>query len=187
MTQILRVRVALSGDAVVGGGVATHYFQNTTLEAQDCVDAVGVLWGTLDGDMTPDLSWATEAEVDVVEDTTGITVDAVITTPTSGVGTMAGDMLPPMCQGLITWRTNAFPGGRRLIGHTYLPGMGEGNSDASGRPLAAWQTRTSDAAEAFVETPVVQPCVLSRAYGTSVFINSDLVPLKWAVLRSRRD
>lgn len=187
---MLRVRTGITG--VIGGPyLNTMYSINTatTLDAQNFSDAVGAFWTAVSSAVSADASWATEAEVAVMDETTGNISQILTVTPTTGAGVAAGNLLSPATQGLVRWRTGQFIGGREIRGRTFIPAATVG-SNSDGVPSAAYQTDLQGAADALNAANVAfaiwhRPSPASAGVAHEVI--SQSVWNKWAVLRSRRD
>lgn len=183
---IRRVRVVWTGTPVAGGALSTFYFADSLGTEQDCVDAVATFLGTVDGNMTTQISWATEADVVDINAVTGATEGVTATTPQTGAGASAGELLPAATQGLLRLRTNTIAGGREVRGRIFLPGMVESNN-VSGRPESGMVTSINGAANTLRTDASVLWAVWSRQHGVAPAVASATMWTQWAVLRSRRD
>ena len=137
MPDIARVRTVFTG--VAGSPFYNNLYFGTiadVINPQACVDAVDVAWTTLTSIMRIDLIGAIEAEVPIIEDTTG-EIQSVVST-TGGVvdPTSAAEPLPTASQGLVRISTNTFLNGRRLRGRIFVPGLTEA-SQSTGVPNAS--------------------------------------------------
>lgn len=154
-----------STTAAVMGGIVGNFWDKVKAE----------LWTGMEAEVLP--------EVDIVEDTTGLT---------TGVETWAGQtiafenttgVLPWTSQGLCRFRTGTYIGGRELRGRMFIPGFTENHSDL-GKPVAATLTAWNGFVQDFVENGFV---IFSPTHLTSSEIVSASMWSEWAILRSRRD
>jgi hypothetical protein len=182
---VWRVRVVWS--APLGGPwVSTHFFSNVDGTAQQAVNAVAAFWGAVDAHIANTVSWETEAEVADVDAATGDPTSITVTTTSTGTGALTGDMLPPVVQAPIRWRTGLYIGGRERRGITYVPGIGESSATA-GELASAAVTAFNTAAAALIADATSALVVYSRQYNTSTGVTSGSVNPSFAILRSRRD
>jgi len=201
MANIARVRTVFTGVAgapfynnLYFGGIAD------VINPQDCVDAVDVAWTTLTTIMNINLIGAIEAEVPIIEDTTG-EIQSVVST-TGGVvdPTSAAEPLPTATQGLVRLSTNTFVDGRRLRGRVFVPGLTEGSQDA-GVPNASTIASLANFGQTILDDSSVNLVIFRRPRpadpdaippveardGTSASVASSTGWGQFAVLRSRRD
>lgn len=201
MVEIARVRTVFTG--VAGSPYYSNLYWDGAEDitgAQAAVDLVDEFWSLLASVMNIGLIGQIEAEVPIIEDTTGQIVG--VNTTTGGVvdPTNAGEPLPWATQGLIRLATEGFVDGRRVRGRINIPGLGEGSSDA-GVPNAAIIASMQAAGEILADSssPVLciwcrpraanaeaTPPVAARA-GSSHNVSTVSVWNQWAQLRSRRD
>lgn len=186
-----RVRTSLTG--VQGSPwLSTMYFDVAGGTAQDAADAVGVFWTAMDNSMVSAVQWATEAEVAQVNASNGNLVMVHATTPASGTGASATEVLPIATQALIRWRTGSIVNGREVRGRTFIPGLVEANND-SGSPTSTLVTNYSAAAAALIadanSTLVVwhRPTTPGGSDGSKHDVVTGSMWTEFAVLRSRRD
>jgi hypothetical protein len=201
MVALARVRTVFSG--VAGSPYYNNlYFSGvaTTADADAVIDNVAGAWGTLASVMNIGLIGEVEAEVPLIEDTTGVISDVLTGSAEVIDPTGPTDPIPPSSQGLVRLLTSTFVRGRRLRGRIFVPGLLEANS-ASGRPdanaiaflqafgdalitpntfpLRIWSRPVPADPEATPPTPALP--------GSSGPVTSITVWDQWAVLRSRRD
>ena len=69
-----------------------------------------------------------------------------------GSGTIDSEELPQATQGLIRWSTGTIAGGRRLQGHTFIPGTTENMSD-NGVPSSTLLGKYQTAADLLATSP----------------------------------
>lgn len=187
---MLRVRVVFGGLPGTPA-LATHYFSggDTQTNADNAVSKVGTLWGAIDAQLTSGLNWATDADVAIMNTSDGNVTGVLATTPQTGTGASSSELLPQLVQGLIVWRTNQFSGGRRLIGHTFIPGQVETNNTAGTdpSPSSGLQSAVNAALTAYLTGGTAVPAVWSRKGGVTSGITSATMRDFWSVLRSRRN
>lgn len=195
-----RFRVALTG---IGGlpGLATHYFGGAigSVDTTNARARVVAAWTAWEDAMSSGVTWTLNTEVADVEASTGNTLSVVSVAAASGTGNLTGEILPTLVQGLVKWNTGAFFAGRRLIGHTFLPGPAEVDNPAGVSPTPGGTYPASAAAGIAAmlaapspglivwRRPVKDPVtgVITRV-GTSSPVSSGVLVPRWSVLRSRR-
>lgn len=132
--------------------------------------------------------------VEVVEATTGQLISVVPGTAVASVaGTSGGSMLA--AEGpLLQWYTALVVGRRILRGRTFLTPSGTGSVQANGQVTAAVAAACTAAGTTYLGSAPAQPVIwhrpipfLTGGNGVASPIVSAVVPLKVAVLRSRRD
>ena len=186
---ILRVRTLFTG--VTGSPwLSTNYFVGATpaptqAEANAAVVKVGAFWTAMRPLTSSLVSFATDANVAVME-LDGTLTGGFATTPVTGTGTSVADMLPIANQGLIRWLTNVFVGGRQVRGRTFVPGQTETSSGA-GIPTATWLGTVAPLAVTLAATGPPSLVVWSETHASAQAVASSSVWTQWAVLRSRRD
>lgn len=178
-----RIRTVFNG--VPGTPWYSNMFFDTdvAVSAQDAMDAVVAFWNTVDASMVSTVSWFTESEVPLFTNPGTI---AGWETATSGSGNgvkTAGLALPWQTQALVRWQTGAVFNNRRVLGHTYIPGLSE-DDNAGGLPTATLLNTVDAAAEAVVEAGLV---IGSRVANVFYPTTGSQLSSQWSVLRSRRD
>lgn len=186
MTNIRRVHLNWTGDAVTGVAGTNFYFLDSVGSNQQCVDAIADFMVELDAHLCGTLSWATDAQVDHIDIATGEVQSSEGTTPTTGTGSGTGACLPMATQGLIRARTGAYINGREVRGRWFIPGFTEGESDL-GRPVQGALDAMQNAVNALISSEEVSPIVWTKTHGTAAAILSGGPWSEWAVMRSRRD
>lgn len=172
--------------------LSTMYFEEVGGTAQQAATAVGTFWGAIDALQSSLVTWTTEADVSTIDDQTGELTAVTVTTPVTGTGAQAGEMLPIASQALIRWRTGAFINGRNLRGRTFIPGLVVSQSD-DGRVNASTQTTINNAASALIAdgNSVLnvwhRPNPVGSATGAGEAVVSGLCWNQFATMRSRRD
>lgn len=186
MTTLYRVRVALSGDAVAGGGLSTYYFRTVDGTAQQAATAVATLWVALEPQLNGALTWTSNSQVDTIETTTGKVTASTAVTNATGVGDSASERLPEATQLLVRLRTGVYQNGREVRGRLFIPGMTEANS-SNGTPLGAMVTSINSAFATLVGTANANWVVYSPRYLNAFDVSSaNCWGDEFAVLRSRR-
>lgn len=185
MTNLYRIKTVFTG--LAGSPyLNTMYFREIDSTAQQAADRAAAFWNSADSLMHTDLTWDTEADVEVIDDTSGNIVRVDNTTPSSGAGGLTADVLPMATQGLIRLRTGSFVGGREIRGKIFVPGLTESASTA-GQPNASAVTTLETAATALIAAGGANLVVYSRKNGTYAEVVSSSMWTQFAVLRSRRD
>lgn len=182
---MLRVKTVFSG---MSGApwLNTLYFDDATLGAQDCVDAVATFWSAVDGLMDSEVDWDIDQDVEIVDEASGNVLSIVQTTGGTGSGSLAAEALPIASQALIRWRTGVYVGGREIRGRTFVPGLTEQAND-NGKLAAASQTLIQTAATALINDPDCDLAIYSRVNANAAPVVSANVWGEFAVMRSRRD
>jgi hypothetical protein len=198
---MLRVRTVFTGPAGTPW-LSTMYFSSGGLQsdADAAVVSVGAFWNAVDAGMSSTVSWSTEPDVADIDLATGELETSWSTTPQTGSGASAGDMLPTLAQALVRWRTPGVVNGRRVRGRTFVPGVTEAFA-AAGRPIAAYLTTLNTAAAALIADANSQFVIWSRPFesdpddpddpptraGTQHVVSSGTAWSEFASMRSRRD
>jgi hypothetical protein len=197
---VLRVDTVFTGPAGSPWLSAMYFSLDTQAGADQAVADVGAFWGAVDGGMSSTVSWSTQPDVQSLDPTDGSLLATFSTTPQSGSGASAGDMLPTAAQALVRWRTSGIVNGRTVRGRTNVPGVTEAFA-AAGRPISAYLITLNTAAAALIagtsdlliwsrphtqdfdESPTSPP---TRA-GSAHLVTSGSAWSEFAVQRSRRD
>lgn len=183
------IRIRLVGVGGPGGTNLTtfHYSgDGSGGDAQLAVNAVGVLWAVVDGFQATPTTWATNADVEVVDEVTGNTTDIVTTTPVTGAGDETGENLPVFVQGLIRLTTSDFVSGRRVRGRLFVPNMVEAFNTTLGLPLGTMTGPITTALGVWLAAVGPAPEVWSRTNGSEHVITSASMSPNWAYLGKRR-
>jgi hypothetical protein len=197
---MLRVRTVFSG-APGSPWLNTMYFVgNTQALADAAVVDVGAYWGAVDAFIVNTVSWATEGDVADIDHSTGELVQTFGTTPASGSGGSAVEVLPTATQGLHRWTTAGVVVGRRVRGRTFIPGLSE-TANVNGVWTSSQRTTVNAAGAALIASaasefaiwsrphpgdPDAEPPIAARA-GTAHIVTSGSTWDRFAVQRSRRD
>lgn len=171
---------------VSGGGLSTFYFDSLAGTVTQQVTAVANFLVATDDRRSSGLTWAIENDVAQLNAATGA-LEGVSSGPLAiGVGTGAGDPLPPNAQGLLQIFTNVIAGGRLLRGRLFLPGSMEADSQV-GAPNNTYITDYNAAGAALIADPNTLWVVWSRTNGSAHNVTAVNTWTKWATLTGRRD
>jgi len=187
MPTILRVTTVFTGAPVQGGGVNQLYFLPVGVDVFETAQTAAVdFWEDLKADIDSDIGLTVKGEVESIDEATGSITDVTDVGDYVTAGTSSGEMLPPVIQGLLRFRTPEFISGRRLRGRVFIPGMAEGNSDG-GVPGSGFLGRLQGAGDTLVANGDAGFGIYSRTHHTFRAADSASAWSKWAELRSRRD
>lgn len=190
MSALLKVRTALTGSLVRGGGVTTMYFDfSAAPNPNDILELVEGFWDDMKAEMMGGTIAAVETTAVVIESTTGQPTGVVTGTPSQVTGTGAGDGCPPTTQGLLQLLTGEFIDGRQLRGRVFLPAIPEG-ANSNGQPGAGYTATAVGAGTALLTGASLLGAdwvVYSRTKLQFAPITSTPLWNQWASLRSRRD
>lgn len=184
---INRVQVIWTGTPVVGGGLSTFYFNSAVGTAAQQVSAVQTFLAATEDRRSTTLSWATAADVATLDIATGALTGITTTTPATGVGTAAGDIMPPSNQGLLRLLSSQIAGGRLIRGRLFLPGSIEGDNVSTGLPSNTYTADYNVAAAALIADANSEWRIWSPTHGVAPDVVTAVCWNKWAILRSRRD
>lgn len=184
---MLRVRSILTGVAGTPW-YQNHYFvgDDDAAEAQTAVTDVLAYWAGLDGLMDNAITITVEGEVPHLSSSTGEIDDVFAVTGGTQQGDSSGLPMPYQTQGLITWSTGLFIGGRRLTGRSYVPGLTVDNLEADGTPSSGSISGMQAAGEILRDSDAGF-VVWSRTHGVASAVLNVVAEDKWAFLASRRD
>lgn len=193
--NMYRVRTTFLG---LGGQpwLHTFYYTSATFDAtsaQQSVDGARDFWAAMKSSMVSSVTWTVSGTVDEILDTTGGLLGSLTVTARSDGGSATGDMLPPAIQGLIRWDTGVIVRGKRLRGHSYLPGSNETQNGSTGLPAGNIIANAAAAVTAGAFTPTPDLLVWSRPNAVKGYVGQAHPVIagsfqpQWAVLRSRRD
>jgi hypothetical protein len=189
---MLRVTNTFSGTLVRGGGVGNWYYDDTTTEAQDAVDAVVAFWTAIADRIATGITISVSGEVEVVNPSTGLITGVDSATGANISGSEGTEPLSPALQGLVRWRTGVYvtagdpPRAREIRGRTFIPGPTTGQS-LNGVPESDYRTDIAAAAAAYASSGPNASLVYSRTHDQAEPITASSVWDQWAILRSRRD
>lgn len=194
---MLRVRVALQG-WTGGPGLSTAYFLPTTEDAASALDAVTCVRAAFSAcnQLFPDnFSAQVSGDVDQLDEATGqVTSTFSVTAPAivTGAGGTGGIQSPAVAMN-VRFSTNAFIGGRRLRGRSFLSPLVKSVDDTDGTPTAAaigWAAAYGNTLQANAGVAggnVIWHRPTGGAGGQAASVAAVSVPDKFAILRSRRD
>lgn len=197
---MLRVETIFTGPPGSPWLSAMYFAGSTQAAADQAVLDVGAFWGAVDAGMSTSVSWSTQPDVEMIDTESGDLEFVFGTTPQTGSGASAGDMLPTAAQALVRWRTGGIVNGRTVRGRTNVPGVTEAFA-AAGRPIAAYLSTLNTAAAALIAAPSVfeiwsrphtqdfeeSPTSPPTRVGTEHAVSSGSAWQDFAVQRSRRD
>lgn len=190
MTDILRLRVSMSGSGVTGPGLATFYFGAAATSQSDDVHA---FYDAIKGNIPSNVTFFVPAGGDIITQETGV-LSGTWNEPGTG-GSVAGTFAGDYVQGVgvrVVWRTTGIYRGRRVKGSTFLVPIGGALFGTTGLLDPATQAILVGAANTLV---AAQPTmrIWSRpndtapaTAGISSSIDSAEVPFSPSWLRSRR-
>jgi hypothetical protein len=184
---VLRVRTVFP--AVPGGPwYSNFHFSGDTQAAAGAAHASVVdFWASLAENLWTDIAGTVEAEVMEIDPVSGDPQQAFTVQPATVEFTNSAEPIPFANQGLITFNTGLFFGGRRLKGRTFIPGLCE--PDITYGSLSSGIRTQLDTAAALLinigDTSTLQ--VWSRRHQVARDVTSATTAAKPAILRSRRD
>lgn len=186
MSNIWRVRTAITGGSGASQ-LSTHFFdQAAGLTAQGAADAVHAFWDAIKGKIVNTYSFQVEHVVEDIDYTTGKPTGLTPVTAALVTGTVNNFPNPWATQALVSWRTGLFSGGREIRGRTFIPGTLQADT-VNGAPQAALVTLINTAATTLATDPNSSLCIFSRKKHAVGIVTSGQCWDKFAVLRSRRD
>lgn len=182
---MFRVRTQLVGGAG-GAQVNTLYFSSFPgRTAAASALAAANFWGNLVGAMTSEYTAITEADVYTLDDATGTITGSTTVTSYTLPGTNAGDPLPWMTQGLISWNSGLYVAGRLVKGRTFVPGPSElHNTD--GVPNSTYTDALETAISDLLADADAELFIWSRKNGDTYPVIGGSVGTVWSYLSSRR-
>jgi hypothetical protein len=197
MTNLARLRVTLSGSAVVGPSVLTLYQD----AAHVGLPAATLTWlNAIKANFPPSLTFTVPDGGDTILDTNGSLIG---TWSDGGGGTVVGTGVGGFLIGTgarVRWGTAGIVGGRRVVGTTFLVPLQGTDFDSSGRLAAASRTALQTPTSAFLTAmggalmiwsrpkaaqPLHVPPLPARS-GSSHAAVSATIPFEPTTLRSRR-
>jgi hypothetical protein len=131
--------------------------------------------------------------VDTIDPATGSITGSDSVDPFTVTGTSSDVYLPPATAIVLSWKTAAVIGGRRVAGRTFLSPLWQGDVEANGSPGSTQMTLANAVAAAWIDNgltdtfAVVWHRPVGGTGGTAEDITAKSVRDKFAVLRSRRD
>lgn len=187
MATIRRIRTLWSG--VAGTPWYTNMFFTRVVGTEDAaIEAVADFWNAMDLYIKSTVTWDVQEQIDLLDDVTGNLVGTEGGTGISGAGSASDELLPPSNQMLVNWFTDAFAGGRRIRGKTYVPGLTQLGNEAGVPSALALSALGTAASQLIIDTSSSGPLrVYSRRNARSDVVTNRGVYSQFAVLRSRRD
>lgn len=187
MTDLCRLRIDLSGAAVVGASVMTLY-SNATGSG---LPAAAKTWLTNSAANFPaNLTFTIPNGGDLINETTGALTGSW---SDGGGGTVVGSGVGGFAIGVgarVQWTTTGITNGRRVRGTTFLVPLMSGSFDVDGRIRAATITSLNTPLQAFLTGMAGHLTVWSRPVpgraGTHHDVTAASIPTSPATLRSRR-
>lgn len=192
---IFRVQLRWSGFPGAPGYSAFHFDAPTEgagASAQNCADAVRALALTWQNYLPGGVRIAVEAEVQVLDETTGQLQEFVTVTPGADVSGSGTGNYSSAVGAVLIWNTAGVRRGRRIQGRTFVVPLANTAFANDGTLGTTTQQALQTGASAFandVSGPVVwaRPTGPGAADGQIASITASRVPDLTAVLRSRRD
>lgn len=204
MVAILRVQARWGGFSGAPGYSAFHFRDFGTGEgtgtdgdvtqSQAAADKLTAFFSTIADRLPEDLTVQPEAEVEMLEDTTGELLDVFGITPLPPVlGVGLGNYSGPV-GAVVNWRTALVKNGRRIRGRTFLVPLVAASFGADGGLSSIAQSDIQNAANTLSATDSTpdlgvysRPSAVGATDGQWAVVSSTSVPVLAAVLRSRRD
>lgn len=184
MAVLQRVRTVWTGFPG-SPGYSNHYFTSAATP-QACVDIVRDALVQLGTSASNQVTATIDAVVFSIESTTGDIVGTSTVTGRTASGTGTGDLLPVSTQGLVGFRTGNFINGRELRGRWFVPAMLENSNTAAGAPSSTVTLQLIASGNILING-APDFVIYSRTHKEFSSATSAYSPVKWAVLRSRRD
>lgn len=136
-----------------GGKVSVFYFGEATAASAQRA-ALGTMLGTIDAEMTNDVTWRVRTDGRMVDEATGqLTSLWSESTAQNGTGASPLPSLPDASQVLVRWLTSSVVSGRLVRGRTFLPGL-TANTLSDGNVGSSLVTIITNAAQALVAANV---------------------------------
>ena len=168
----------------------------STADATDALTRVRAMLLAAVGAFSSGLGYTGQAEVDVLEDTTGAITGTFTGVPGAQVqGTVSGDMLPAQISYVVRANTSLIVGRRFLKGRTFFAGAAENNSGGLGTPVGSTVTALNSAFNGMLtgggtaSFPVIwhRPTKALPSSGTSgPVVNYSTDPARFGDQRRRR-
>lgn len=187
MATLSRIRVNLSGVAVVGPSVSTFYSEGSVSTA---VSALRSFYDAIKSALPVGLTIQVSNSGDDIDDAAGNLIGTWSSTPAPALvtGTGSGQWADGV-GARVVWNTNGIHGGRRVRGATFLVPLVSAAFEGGGGLVGATQTVLQNAATNLL-TAAPTLVIWSRPGGGTVGESSPIVsatvPDKVSWLRSRR-
>nr|CRY97476.1 hypothetical protein [uncultured prokaryote] len=157
--------------------------------AQSCASATYDLLIGLSAVITEQVTMQVQTDVQEFNDETATLLNVYPTTSLEVAGDTAGDPMPALNQGLVRANTGAVRNGRRVIGHTFIPGLTEAQNTLG--MISSGVLTVIDAEFELFRNDDVMPVVWSRPSvahpaGASYPIATYRTDASWSFLSSRR-
>lgn len=188
MPNIKRIRVALTGAAVVGPGVNTFYVSSA---ATGFLPGVKDFYEAFKGSVPTGVTFVFPSGGETLDAATGAVVGVWNETPVLTTQGSDTNIYPAGVGGRVVWNTAGIRNRRRIRGATYIVPLSGGAYDLDGTLTAVARGRLVAGADALRAALLTDFVVWSRPHGAagdgmaSVVTSSD-VPDKVSWLRSRR-
>lgn len=167
--------------------LSTMYFDASSGQtAQHAADAAHNFWQGLVSVMNNGVHMATEADVYVIDSTTGHPTSVVGVTPGTANGTLTDSLAPLATQARVDWHSGVFVGGREQRGRTFIPGVCY-TVVSGGLPTNSYLTTVTAAIASLMGTAGANLGVYSRKHHLFTYVSLGKAWNNFAVLRSRRD
>jgi len=188
MAQIRRIRTVMTGVAGTPW-YSNFYFTWVNGTESDHVDLVSAFWGSLANLIDNGVLLTIEGDTAVINDANGEITGVEVAAPGSVAGTATDAALPPATQAIGHLLTGTFVGGRQVRGRCFVPGLTIKSNTTAGSLLNTSQsTLQASFDDLIADSGTPGPLrVLSRVHASSYIVDAAVVPVKFAVLRSRRD
>lgn len=200
MASLLRVTVRWTG---LNGGPGYNVFHFRDFgppdpvisDAEAAVDKVDAFYGGFLAYIPNAVTIATQSDVEVIDEATGVLQSILQTTPVSPrAGAASGSAAFASAVGaVVSWRTGGIRNGRRVRGRTFLVPLSSTAFQSDGTLLALAQTAINNAATTFRDltgfsdlSVYARPSGPGATDGVAHAVEGHTVPDMGAVLRSRR-
>lgn len=187
MADLARLRIDLSGSAVVGQSVMTFY--SSAVGASLPADALTML-NSLKANFPPSLTFTVPGGGDLISENTGALTGSWTA---GGGGTVTGTGVGGFAIGVgarVKWSTAGITNGRRVRGSTFLVPLMGGSFDSSGRMQPATVTSLDTPVQAFLTAQAGNLQVWSRPAPGRAGLGHDVTAATIittpSTLRSRR-
>jgi hypothetical protein len=184
--SLWRHRTIFGGAGGLAGMATLHYWDTgatTPVEMEAQALSENSFWTAMRPFVSNQVTFTTQAQVDVLDITTGDIIDVQPVTSYGATGSATGDALPWATQGLINWRTGFYLHGRQLQGKTFIPGMTEA-ANLAGQMSVGERTGIQTAANNLITNTSL--AVFSRKWFTAAQVTAANVGARWAFLSERR-
>lgn len=188
MVALQRMRVQITGSAVVGPSVSTFYF---TVGATGTCAAVRAMYLALQPQLPTTTTFTVQSSGDTIEPSNGTLVGTWSETPVAAVTGTDGTGPIDGVGARVKWVTNGIHFGRRVRGATFFVPLGRGAMSANGQPDGTTQAAFQTAASNFVTAVNPNFVIWGRPHkggsdGLAFIVTSALASPEVSWLRSRR-